>query len=103
MDGYAAHFDEFALNLLRNAHVYIIFLRAQNSENDQPNDNGLNAILKRCYDVCYATWKGETSAHTVMTFRPCFFNLMAGCKNENCENKHSNENIIKYISYEGPI
>jgi hypothetical protein len=28
---------------------------------------------------------------------------MAGCKNENCENKHSNENIIKYISYEGPI
>ena len=76
MDGYAAHFDEFALNLLRNAHVYIIFLRAQNSENDQPNDNGLNAILKRCYDVCYATWKGETSAHAVMTFRPCFFNLI---------------------------
>jgi hypothetical protein len=35
---------------------------------------------------------------------PCFFNLMGGCKNaENCENKHSNENIIKYISYEGPI
>ncbi len=60
MDGYAEHFDEFALNLLRNAHVYIIFLRAQNSENDQPNDNGLNAIFKRCYDVCYATWKGET-------------------------------------------
>ena len=76
MDGYAAHFDEFALNLLRNAHVYIIFLRSQNSENDQPNDNGLNAILKRCYDVCYATWKGETSAHAVMTFRPCFFNLI---------------------------
>ena len=34
---------------------------------------------------------------------PCFFNLMGGCKNEHCENKHSFDNIIKYISYEGPI
>ena len=33
---------------------------------------------------------------------PCFFNLMGGCKNEHCENKHSFDNIIKYISYEGP-
>ncbi len=33
----------------------------------------------------------------------CFFNLMNGCKNNECENKHVNENLIKYISYEGPI
>ncbi len=30
---------------------------------------------------------------------PCFFNLMAGCKNDNCENKHNIESIYKYISY----
>ena len=76
MDGYAAHFDEFALNLLVAARIYIIFLRSQNSENDQPNDNGLNAMLKAAYDLCYAQWKGETSAHAVFTFKPCFFNLI---------------------------
>ena len=76
MDGYAAHFDEFALNLLVAARIYIIFLRSQNSENDQPNDIGLNAVLKAVYDFCYGQWKGEKSAHAVFTFKPCFFNLI---------------------------
>ena len=31
------------------ANVHICFLRSQNSENDQPNDNGPNALLKSCY------------------------------------------------------
>lgn len=32
----------------------------------------------------------------------CFFNLMGGCENKNCENDHHIENALKYISYEGP-
>jgi len=31
----------------------------------------------------------------------CFFNLMDGCKNGQCENRHTVDNVIKYISYEG--
>lgn len=33
----------------------------------------------------------------------CFFNLMNGCKNDQCENKHTTDNMMKFISYEGPL
>ena len=28
---------------------------------------------------------------------------MGGCSNANCENAHNVENVIKYISFDGPI
>ena len=39
VDGHDSHFDSEALDLLASNHVYVFFLKSNNSEEDQPNDN----------------------------------------------------------------
>jgi len=46
IDGHDSHWCPEALQLLKTNKVHVFFLRAANSENDQPNDNGPNAHIK---------------------------------------------------------
>jgi hypothetical protein len=49
LDGHDSHWDSDALKYAKDKHVHVFFLKAGDSENDQPLDNGPNALLKRCY------------------------------------------------------
>eukprot|EP00966_Prymnesium_polylepis_P219131 5070534-Prymnesium_polylepis.1 len=42
IDGYVNHWDADALELLVAAEIYVFFLKSQDSDNDQLNDNGPN-------------------------------------------------------------
>ena len=45
--------DSEALDLLASKDVLVFFLKANNSDEDQLNDNGPNSAFKACYDVHY--------------------------------------------------
>ena len=46
MDGHDSPFDNEVLDLLASNHVYVFFLKSNNSEEDQPNDKRPNSALK---------------------------------------------------------
>ena len=46
-DSHDSHFDDRATHILRSHHISPIILKAGDSTNDQPNDNGPNLKLKR--------------------------------------------------------
>jgi hypothetical protein len=50
LDGYDAHFST-VLTDMRKDNIWAFFLRSNNSINDQPNDNGTNAMYERQYSV----------------------------------------------------
>ena len=56
-DGHDSHWDADALDWLSKNHVESFFLQSQNSENDQPNDNGPNACFKACYMNAKEQWR----------------------------------------------
>ena len=56
LDGYDAHFSLMNCWLF-SLGIYLIFLRAQNSINDQPNDNAINAMISGGYDSRMALWR----------------------------------------------
>mmetsp|Transcript_56626 Transcript_56626/g.115928 ORF Transcript_56626/g.115928 Transcript_56626/m.115928 type:complete len:553 (-) Transcript_56626:8-1666(-) len=49
VDGHDSHWCPYALQFLLINLVFIFFLLSQNSQNDQLNDNGPNAVLKAKY------------------------------------------------------
>ena len=55
-DAHDSHWDPDALSFAAANHVYVFFLKAQNSEEDQPLDNGPNCLLKRMYSIVLAEW-----------------------------------------------
>jgi len=74
IDGYGAHWDALALQTLLDSGIYPTFLRSQNSENDQPNDNGPNARLKGIYAGEVATFMAADPSRRVQRFQPAHFN-----------------------------
>jgi hypothetical protein len=55
-----------------------------------------NSIGKCKFSATSCRYSHEIKARSPMI---CFFHLMRGCFNPNCENTHIEENIYKYISY----
>ena len=55
-DGHDSHWDADAMDLMAANHVQPFVLKAGDSENDQPNDNGPNAKLKACYNERKHEW-----------------------------------------------
>lgn len=49
LDGYDAHFST-VLDEMKESHIYVFFLRSNNSSNDQPNDCGLNGFVEGKYN-----------------------------------------------------
>ena len=57
IDGHDSHWDADALDYLRINYVFVFFLKAGDSENDQPNDNGSNCKLKGIFAGFKEEWK----------------------------------------------
>ena len=49
-DVHDSHWDADALDMMSNNFVHGFFLKAGDSVNDQPNDNGFNAKAKSIYN-----------------------------------------------------
>ena len=55
-DGHDSHFGDRATHLLRSHHISPFILKARNSTNDHPNDNGPNLNLKIYYGIAEVEW-----------------------------------------------
>ena len=55
-DGFVNHWDPDALALLVEDDIYVFFLKSQDSDSDQLNDNGPNASVKAGYSRGYDDW-----------------------------------------------
>lgn len=53
IDGHHSHWAPAALKILLEHNVHVFFLRSNNSDSDQPNDNGPNSTLKAAYGRFY--------------------------------------------------
>ena len=50
-DVHDSHFDDRSTHILLSHHISLFILKAGDSTNDQPNDNGPNCMLKRYYSI----------------------------------------------------
>jgi hypothetical protein len=71
IDGHDSHWDLKTIKWLQGQHVYVLFLKANDSINDQPNDNGPNASLREKYNVRVNEWR---ASHPGVKYDPMFFN-----------------------------
>ena len=58
-EGHDIHFYDRAKHLLWYHHISQFILKAGDSTNDQPNDNGPNLKLKRYYIIAKVKWKRQ--------------------------------------------
>ena len=70
-DGHDSHFDDRATHIMRSHHISQFILKAGDSTNDQPNDNGPNLMLKRYYSIVRVKWQIQ---HGTMKFAPAHMN-----------------------------
>lgn len=73
LDGHESHWDSEALAYLLNNSVRPMFLKSNDSINDQPNDNGMNSRLRSVYNLELEQWKLE---HMSMALTPPRFNTV---------------------------
>ena len=69
--GHDSHFDDRATHLIRYHHISPFILKAGDSTNDQPHDNGPNLMLKRYYSIAKPKWQRQ---HGTMNFTPAHMN-----------------------------
>ena len=50
-DGHDSHFDDRALTHMQSKNIQTSILKAGDSINDHPNDNGPNLTLKALYNI----------------------------------------------------
>ena len=72
-DGHDSHFDDRATHIMRSHHISPFILKAGDSTNDQPNDNGPNRMLKRYYSIARVKWQRE---HGTMKVTPAHMNYV---------------------------
>jgi hypothetical protein len=70
LDGHESHWCKEALDYLADNAIFPCFLRSQNSENDQPNDNGANSGLKADYGEEMEIWKAEDTTRIMLPLKP---------------------------------
>ena len=72
-DGNDSHFDDRATYILQSHHISLFILKAGDSANDHPNDNGPNRMLKIYYSIARVKWQRE---HGTMKFTPAHMNYV---------------------------
>ena len=72
-DGHDSHFDDRATHILRSHRISPFILKAGDSTNDQPNDNGPNRMLKRYYSIARVKWQRQRG---IMKFTPTHMNYV---------------------------
>ena len=70
-DDHDSHFYDRAKHLLRSQHISSFILKAGDSTNDQPNDNGTNLKLERYCVIAKVKWQRH---HGAMIFTPAHMN-----------------------------
>ena len=55
-NGHDSHFDDRTLTQIQNKNIQPFILKAGDSINNQPNDNGPNSKLKALYNILKAKW-----------------------------------------------
>ena len=73
IDGHDSHWDSEAQDYFADNHVYINFLKSQDSIGDQPADNGPNSKLKATYGNEVADWRLR---HPGVPYTPAFYNTV---------------------------
>lgn len=71
IDGHDSHFEPTALKYLYDQGIFVFFLKANDSINDQPLDMGPNSVLKSCYKEEYEVWR---ATNPTVQITPAFFN-----------------------------
>jgi hypothetical protein len=56
MDGHDSHWHCPSIQLLRDNHCYLLFLKSPDSTNDQPNDMGNNGQMQCQYKYAVNDW-----------------------------------------------
>ena len=80
IDGYVHHWDKDALQLLTDDDIHVFFLKSQDSDSDQLNDNGPNGSVKAGYGRRYDDWLEK---YPNVPFSPFFLNpLLVDAWNE---------------------
>lgn len=75
VDGHKSHWNVDALQLLLDNEIHTVFLRSNNSVNDQVNDNGhVNSALHGCYGEVLEGWRQRYSA--VVDITPPYANMV---------------------------
>jgi hypothetical protein len=73
-DGHDSHWDSDALEYMVENNANPFFLKAGDSEKDQPNDNGPNCSIKGCYNDAKAEY--DEKWVTVMQYAPAQMNMV---------------------------
>ena len=55
-DGDSSHLDDRARTQIQSKNIHPFILKAVDSNNDQPNENGPNSRLKYFYNVLKSKW-----------------------------------------------
>jgi hypothetical protein len=71
LDGHDSHWGAETLQYLLQHHVHVIFLKANDSINDQPNDGGPNCSFRSHYNRRYTEWLRQ---HPSVPYNAAFFN-----------------------------
>ena len=58
-DGHYSHFDDRATHIMRSHCIPPFILKAGDSTNDKPNDNGPNLKMKRYYSIAKTKWQRQ--------------------------------------------
>ena len=72
-DGHDSHWDADALDYFAKNHVFVFFLKANDSANDQPNDMGPNRNWKAIYATVVGEWQ---AAHPMVSFTMEWMNMV---------------------------
>ena len=70
-DGNDIHFNDYALTQMQSKNIQPSILKAGDSINDQPDDNGSNSKLKAIYNISKAEWMLK---YGTKRFQPCHIN-----------------------------
>ena len=70
-DSHDSHFNDRATHILRSHQISPFILKAGDSTNDQPNENGPNLKLKRYYSMAKTKWQRQ---YGTMQFTPAHMN-----------------------------
>ena len=57
LDAHDSHWGSEFLRFCRFHYIFVFFLPSNGSVNDQPNDNGPNAVIKSLYGKYYGIWR----------------------------------------------
>jgi hypothetical protein len=76
VDRHESHWCSLCLRFLREHHIYMVFLKAHDSTNDQPNDIGNNAQVQCQYKWAVNEWMNRYAGAVEVLSAPYFNRIL---------------------------